>query len=71
MALMLTRREGEIICIGDDIFITVTKIRGSEVKLAIEAPPDIKVYRKEIFIRIKEEGLQKPDTTDENIGNKL
>jgi carbon storage regulator len=48
--LVLTRRTGEAICIGDNIRITVYEIRGSsKVRLAIDAPKDLPVHRKEVY----------------------
>ena len=46
--LVLTRRQGERICIGDDIEISVVAIRGSRVKLAFSAPKHISIKRQEI-----------------------
>ncbi|MCE3238983.1 MAG: csrA [Gammaproteobacteria bacterium] len=52
--LILSRRIGESITIGDDIIIRVLDVRGS-VKLGIEAPQDIPVHREEIYAKIKAE----------------
>ena len=46
--LVLSRRIGEILCIGDNIEIKIREISGSQVKMCISAPPDIAVDRKEI-----------------------
>lgn len=53
--LVLTRKLGEDIRIGDDVLIRVLEVRGSQVKLGIEAPPAVKVHRGEIYARIQEE----------------
>ncbi len=53
--LILTRKSGEGIAIGDDILITVLSIQGKQVKLGVSAPERISVYREEIFRRIKQE----------------
>ena len=53
--LVLTRKLGENIRIGDSIKITVLEVRSGEVKLGIEAPPEVKVHREEIYARIQEE----------------
>lgn len=53
--LVLKRGEGDVIVIGDDIRIFVTKIVGSRVYLGVDAPQDISVYRKEIWDRIQEQ----------------
>lgn len=56
--LVITRREGEQIKLGDDITITVKKIRKKQFALAIEAPRETPVHREEVYLRSKEE-LQK------------
>jgi carbon storage regulator len=53
--LILTRRIGEEIVIGDDTRITVLGIVGSQVRLGINAPNDISVHRREVYDRIKRE----------------
>lgn len=53
--LVLTRKLGENIRIGDDVKITVLEVRSGQVKLGIEAPPQVKVHREEIYARIQEE----------------
>ncbi|MBW2056220.1 MAG: carbon storage regulator CsrA [Deltaproteobacteria bacterium] len=53
--LILTRKSGERITIGDRIRVTVVEIKGKQVRLGIEAPPDTKVHREEIFQKIQHE----------------
>jgi carbon storage regulator len=55
--LVLTRRLGESINIGDNIKITVVDIDGKQVKIGIEAPRDISIFREEVYERIKQENL--------------
>ncbi|RLB95571.1 MAG: carbon storage regulator [Deltaproteobacteria bacterium] len=55
--LVLTRKSGEKITIGDDIVVTVLEIKGSQVKLGIEAPNGVSIHRSEIYERIQEENL--------------
>lgn len=50
--LVLTRRAGESIIIGDEIELKVLKIRGNQVHLGIEAPKDAAVHRREVWMRI-------------------
>lgn len=54
-ALILTRRTGEALIIGDDISVTVLGVKGNQVRLGITAPRSVGVYRKEIYIKIKNE----------------
>ena len=56
--LVLSRKKQEVICIGDDIKIMVTDVRGDRVRLGITAPKDLPIYRKEIYDRIQEETKQ-------------
>lgn len=62
--LVLSRKRGESIMIGDDVEITVLDIRGNKVRLGIAAPAEIPVHRKEVYEAIKEEGRPgyKPQT---------
>lgn len=53
--LVLTRKLGENIRIGTNVKITVLEVRSGQVKLGIDAPPDVKVHREEIYARIQEE----------------
>jgi carbon storage regulator len=52
--LILTRRIGESIIIGDDITITVLGIKSNQIRIGINAPKDVSVHREEIYKRIKE-----------------
>lgn len=56
--LILTRKLGESITIGDDVKITFLDVKGKQVKLGVEAPPHIDVHREEIYHLIKEQNIQ-------------
>lgn len=56
--LALTRKVGERIVIGDDIVVTVVGIKGDNIRMTIEAPKEIKIYRGEIFDAIAAENKQ-------------
>ncbi len=53
--LILTRRIGEAICIGDEVEVRVLGIKGGQIRLGIVAPKDIPVHREEIYERIQRE----------------
>ncbi len=61
--LILTRKVGESINIGNDIKVTVVSLEGGQVRLGIEAPRDIIVHREEIFNKILEENRQAAKTS--------
>ena len=54
--LILTRRVGETLIIGDDVKITVLGVRGHQVRLGVDAPRSVSVHREEIYKRIQSEG---------------
>ena len=53
--LILTRRAGESVIIGDDVKITVLAVKGNQIRLGIDAPRDVSVHREEIYERIQNE----------------
>jgi carbon storage regulator len=53
--LILTRRVGETVMIGDEVTVTVLGVKGSQVRIGVNAPKSVPVHREEIFERIKRE----------------
>lgn len=51
--LVLTRKKGEAVYIGQNIEVTILEVQGDQIKLGIDAPLDIEVYRKEVMDKIK------------------
>ncbi len=62
--LILTRKTGEGLFIGDDIRVTILEIRGKQIRLGIEAPTAIVVLREEIYRRVQQENLQAAGARD-------
>lgn len=56
--LILTRRVGETLMVGDDVTVTVLGVKGNQVRIGVNAPKDVSVHREEIYLRIQEEGEQ-------------
>lgn len=53
--LILTRRVGETLMIGDEVTVTVLGVKGNQVRIGVNAPRDVTVHREEIYERIKRE----------------
>lgn len=53
--LILTRRVGETLMIGDEVTVTVLGVKGNQVRIGVNAPRDVQVHREEIYERIKRE----------------
>ncbi len=58
--LILTRRVGEVIKIGEEISVTVLEVKGNQVRMGFTAPKDVAVHREEVFVRIKAEQPTNP-----------
>lgn len=68
--LVLTRKLGETIVIGDNIVIKVVDIHGKQIRLGIEAPTEISIFRGEIYDRIKEENKAASYGSSKNLSDK-
>lgn len=67
--LILTRRAGESLVIGDNITITVLAIKGNQIRLGIDAPKDVSVHRQEIQLKINKAGSNDFFTKDSLSGS--
>ena len=65
--LILTRRTGEKLMLGDNITVTGLGVRGGQVRLGVDAPKDVSAHRKEIYDRIQEEKARVGDDTLESM----
>lgn len=65
--LILTRRPGERVVIGEDILVTVMGVSGHTVRLGIEAPRGVSIYREEIWLAVKEENRAAAAASPEEI----
>lgn len=61
--LILTRRVGEALMVGDEVSVTVLDVKGNQVRIGINAPKDVSVHREEIYLRIQKE--QNDEKTEE------
>jgi carbon storage regulator len=60
--LILTRRVGETLMVGDEVTVTVLGVKGNQVRIGVNAPRDVAVHREEIYERIKDEQSRKDGT---------
>lgn len=60
--LILTRRVGETLMIGDEVSVTVLGVKGNQVRLGITAPKDVGVHREEIYQKIGRESSESPES---------
>ena len=68
--LILTRRVGETLMIGDEVTVTVLGVKGNQVRIGVNAPRDVPVHREEIYERIKREqaeGIEHPQAEEGHV----
>jgi carbon storage regulator len=64
--LILTRRVGETLMVGDEVTVTVLGVKGNQVRIGVNAPKEVSVHREEIYQKIQQEKGEDPD----NKGNR-
>lgn len=64
--LILTRRVGESVVIGDDVSVTVLGVKGNQVRLGVNAPRDVAVHREEIYDKIQQEGGEADESSSDS-----
>ena len=69
--LVLTRKRNESIVIGDDIEVTVLSAAGEKVRMGIQAPRDIPVFRKEVYLEIQQQRLEAGSSAREEVEEAL
>ena len=65
--LIITRRAGQKVMLGDDVAVHVMEIAGNNVRLGIDAPKEMPVYREEIWVAVKEENESAANTAAERV----
>jgi carbon storage regulator len=67
--LVLSRRVGESVVVGDDVAITILEVRGDVVRVGIEAPRDVKVHRAELLAELEQTNKQAASPTDDVVAS--
>lgn len=65
--LILTRRAGESLYLGDNIKITVLSVQGKQIKIGLDVPKDMTVYREEVYTRVQEQNKLAIDSKDDDL----
>jgi carbon storage regulator len=65
--LVLTRRAGESVMIGDDVVITVLETRGDTIRIGIQAPRDVQVHREEVYKELREANREAASPDEERV----
>jgi carbon storage regulator len=71
LVLVLTRKSNQSIMIGDDIEVTVLSVMGEKVRIGIQAPRDIPVFRKEVYLEIQQERMGEGGDSREKVDEAL
>ncbi len=69
--LILTRRVGESLRIGDEVSVTVLGIKGSQVRIGVNAPKSVSVHREEVYDRINDKNSKNSDNSEKNSDKNL
>ncbi len=65
--LILTRRPGESLYLGDNIKLKILSVQGKQIKIGLEVPEDMIVYREEVYLKIKEQNKQALETSQHDL----